>query len=103
VRRSTWRGETAREANGLKKFLGEIEMARFIGTLVILAAIVAGVGYYLNWFSFSASDDKKTDGTEINIHIDKAKIKADTEKAKEKAQDLEHKVEQEIKDHDAKK
>ena len=78
-------------------------MAKFIGTLVILAAIVAGIGYYLNWFSFSTVHDKQGDGTEINIHIDKGKIKADAEKAKETAKDLGHKVEQEIKDHEPKK
>ena len=78
-------------------------MTKLIGTLVILAAIVGGIAYYLNWFSFSTVQDKQGNGTEINIHIDKSKIKADAERAKETAKDLGHKVEQEIKDHEPKK
>jgi hypothetical protein len=48
-------------------------MARFLLALVVIACIVLGVGFYLNWFHFS---------------VDHGKVDADLTKAKEQARDL---------------
>jgi hypothetical protein len=63
-------------------------MGRFIVALLVLAAIVVGVGYYLDWFHVSKEDS--TGKTSIQVTIDKEKIQADENRAKEKVQNLGH-------------
>jgi cell division protein FtsX len=75
---------------------GETEMSKFIATIVVLAAIVVGVGFYLNWFSVTKTEDKVNNETDINVRIHKTKVASDTAKAKEKAQEVEHKIEKEF-------
>ena len=77
-------------------------MSKLIATIVVLAAILVGVAFYLNWFSITKTEDKVNNETEINVRIHKNKVASDTAKAKEKAQDAEHKIEQEIRDHQKK-
>jgi cell division protein FtsX len=77
-------------------------MSKLIATLVVLAAIVVGVAFYLNWFSVTKSEDKVNNDTEINVRIHKDKVASDTARAKEKAQEVEHKIEQKIHDHEKK-
>ena len=61
-------------------------MKRLLVVLVLLAAAVVGLGFYLGWFHFS------TGGTDTNpsatITVDQDKIKADKEAAQEKVKDL---------------
>jgi hypothetical protein len=60
-------------------------MARFIGVLVIIAALIAGVGYYRGWFTVgSESADGKT---HINMTVDKDKVKSDVNAVQQKATD----------------
>ncbi len=54
-------------------------MRRLLFFIVLLAAVVVAVGYYRQWFTLStAGDDSKYN---INVEVDKEKIKADKEKA----------------------
>ncbi len=61
-------------------------MRKFLGTLVILALIVAAVGFYRGWFDVSTDDQPGE--TNIEMTIDKDKIKQDAESAVEKAREL---------------
>jgi hypothetical protein len=64
---------------------------RRLGILIIL--IVAGVlilGYYREWFTFSTSGTDQS--TDINMKVDRGKLKADEEKAKEKLGELGEKI-----------
>jgi hypothetical protein len=61
-------------------------MRKFLGTLVILALIVAAVGFYRGWFGVSTDDQPGE--TNIEVTIDKDKIKQDAEAASEKAREL---------------
>ena len=71
-------------------------MTRFLGTLVLLAAIIIGLGWYLGWFHFSTtSDDQKT---HINLTVDQDKIRKDEETAKQKLRGIEHKVKESVGD-----
>jgi hypothetical protein len=55
--------------------------------LVLLAVCVIGLGFYLGWFGISTA--KETTGkTGVNVTIDQDKIKADAEKARQKAKDV---------------
>ena len=63
-------------------------MCRFLSTLVLLAAGVLAVGLCRDWLSVSATEDVQTDQVDINLRIDKARIKADARTAKERALDL---------------
>ncbi len=61
-------------------------MRKFLGTLVILACIIAGVGLFRGWFGVSTVDQPGE--TNVELRIDKAKIKQDAETAAEKAREL---------------
>jgi regulatory protein YycI of two-component signal transduction system YycFG len=63
-------------------------MSRFIVALLVIALVVVGVGYYLDWFQVKKDDS--TGKTSIQVTIDKEKIKADEDRAKAKIQDLRH-------------
>jgi hypothetical protein len=78
-------------------------MGRLIATLVVLAALVIGLGFYLNWFSIAKTEDKAGGGVDYNVHIDTGKMKADTKKAEDKAKEAGSKIKEEIQEHKPKK
>ena len=61
-------------------------MRIFLGTLVIIAAIVAGVGFYRGWFGVSTDD--RPGETNVELKIDKERIQQDAEAASEKAREF---------------
>ena len=61
-------------------------MRKLLGTLTILVLIVLGVGFYRGWFGV-ATDDQPGQ-TNVEINVDKEKIRQDAEAAKEKAREL---------------
>lgn len=61
-------------------------MRKFLGTLVILAMIVAGVGFYRGWFGVSTDDQPGE--TNVELKIDKDRIKQDAAAASEKAREM---------------
>ena len=61
-------------------------MRKFLGTLVIIALIVAGVGFYRGWFGVSADDQPGE--TNVELRIDKEKIREDAVTASEKARNF---------------
>lgn len=71
-------------------------MRNFLGTLVIVAIIVAALGFYLGWFEFSKSDG--TNGTNVDVKVNDGKIKSDLGDAvdhlREGVEDVEDKVDQ---------
>jgi predicted negative regulator of RcsB-dependent stress response len=67
-------------------------MRKLLGTLVVLAAVVIGIGFYRGWFTFSTSHDSGTDQRSIHMNIDENKVKSDAEKAKEKASEAAGKI-----------
>ena len=57
-------------------------MKRIVFVLVLVVAIVAGVGFYLGWFSLTTQTT--ADGkSNITVTVDKDKIKEDKDKAAE--------------------
>jgi hypothetical protein len=72
---------------------GLLMKALLIG-LVLLVAVVIGVGFYQGWFHVSTggSDGKVNAG----VTVDKEKIEADKEKAKEKLRELEEKGKEKV-------
>ena len=84
---------------GFSPFSGEQIMKNFIVFLVVVLLIVVGVGFYLNWFSFSSSS---SDGSmNIGMQVDKDKIKTDVKKGEQKIQettkDLQDKIHKDAK------
>jgi hypothetical protein len=63
-------------------------MGKLLVVLLVLAAALVGLGVYLDWFHFSTSGDKDSGKVDVGVTIDKDKIKADAEKAKEDAKAL---------------
>lgn len=62
-------------------------MKRLLLVLVLLVAVVCGVGYSRGWFTVSTSDNKdKT--IPVEVKVDREKLKEDAEKAKAKVNDV---------------
>jgi hypothetical protein len=61
----------------------ECPMKSIFKLLIILVICLAGIGFYRGWFSFSntGSNEQKE---EINVSVDKGKIREDVRKAKNK-------------------
>lgn len=64
-------------------------MIRFLGMLVVLCVLVAGVGFYRGWFHAGSSD---TNGqSTVTVTVDKDKLNQDKASAEQQVQNLEHK------------
>ncbi|HMC90274.1 MAG TPA: hypothetical protein VKI17_12040 [Gemmataceae bacterium] len=63
-------------------------MCRFCSTLLLLVAAVVTLGFYQGWFNVSATENPLSDQVDVNLHIDKYKIKTDARKAREAARNL---------------
>ncbi|HEY1378621.1 MAG TPA: hypothetical protein VGF55_17610 [Gemmataceae bacterium] len=71
-------------------------MVRVLGVLLLLAAGVAALGYYMDWFHVSTGGTKGAVPMTVGVTIDQDKIKADAEAAKEKARSLGSKAQQAV-------
>jgi hypothetical protein len=72
-----------------EQLIRETPMLRFLGMLVVLLGLVAGIGYYRGWFQAGSSDTNGQDT--IKLSVDKDKIGQDKASAKQEVQDLGHK------------
>lgn len=61
-------------------------MRKFLGTLVIVVAAIAALGWMRGWFDIATVSEESE--TNIELRIDKDKIKQDAEAAKEKAREI---------------
>ncbi len=63
-------------------------MRSLIKLLVVLLICLVAIGFYRGWFSLSnASPDKEGDKANINMSVDKGKMKSDVKKAEEKVKE----------------
>jgi hypothetical protein len=71
-------------------------MRKLLLTLVVAAAILIGLGFYRNWFSWApkGGDDQNPSP----VTVDKEKIQSDVQKGKEKVKDLTEKAKEKAKD-----
>jgi hypothetical protein len=68
-------------------------MRGLLALCVILVIAVVVVGYYRDWFTVaSTNDDQKTN---IQVTVDKGKIKEDEQRAKEKLQKMGSQIKEE--------
>jgi hypothetical protein len=68
----------------------ESDMRSLIRLLVLLAICFVGIGLYLGWFGLSRQNaTPETEGNKVNLNvsIDKDKMKSDVKKAKEKVKE----------------
>jgi hypothetical protein len=70
-------------------------MLRLIGLLVVVAVIVAGIGWYRGWFQVSSTNTGQ--GPHVTVTVDKDKIQSDKQEAKEKVEELKDRVKVETK------
>ena len=61
-------------------------MRKLLGSVLIVVVIIAALGFYRGWFSVSTDDQPGQ--TNVELTIDKEKIKQDTEEASQKAKEL---------------
>jgi hypothetical protein len=61
-------------------------MNRLAAVLIVLVVGVIALGYYRNWFTVSSASDHNA--VDVHISVDKDKMKADEEKAKEKLNEV---------------
>lgn len=61
-------------------------MGRFLVVLLLLAAGVVGLGFYLGWFSISTERDAGGQ-RDIRLRVDPGRMKEDAERARKKVRD----------------
>lgn len=61
-------------------------MGRLITVLVLVVLGIVVLGYYRDWFKVSTNSDNKA--VNVNVRVDKEKLKEDEEKAKEKLKEV---------------
>jgi hypothetical protein len=71
-----------------------------VGLVVIaVVSLLAGLGFYLDWFSMSEHREATSHSVNVNLRVDPNKIKHDvrsaTEKTEQKASQLSNEVKQE--------
>ena len=64
-------------------------MIRLLGVMVLLVALVAGIGYYRGWFHTQSQGANGQDT--VTVTVDKDKINQDKTSAEQQVQDLTHK------------
>jgi hypothetical protein len=66
----------------------EGNMRSLIKPAALFLVLLVGVGLYLGWFSVTRSKpDAESDKTNINVSVDKAKMKSDIKKARGKVRE----------------
>lgn len=65
-------------------------MFRFLFTLVVLATLLVGIGFYRGWFHLKT--DRAADTSSVTVTMDKDKIQEDKNKTREKVEALSHKL-----------
>lgn len=63
-------------------------MRNFLGFVLILALIVGIVGWYRGWFAFSTTTSAGDDKTNVDLNIDRAKIRQDTGAVRDRAREI---------------
>ena len=70
-------------------------MRRLFVVLVLVVVGVAVLGYYRDWFRITTANDSRT--VNVNVTMDKQKVKEDEEKAKEKLQEVGEQIKEKAK------
>ena len=69
-------------------------MARLAFIIILLLAIVIGVGFYVGWFHLSS--DRSNGDPNYTVTVDKEKIKADEARANKKLQEMGQEVREKV-------
>lgn len=63
-------------------------MRSLVKVLVVLVICLVGIGFYLGWFSLSSSNpDQEGNKVNVNVSVDKGKMKSDVKRAEEKVKE----------------
>jgi major membrane immunogen (membrane-anchored lipoprotein) len=74
-------------------------MKKLTFVLTVLVILVVGVGFSRGWFALSnQSQDTESNKTDINLTVDRGKVKEDVQEMKDKTAELAHKTSAEAKD-----
>jgi major membrane immunogen (membrane-anchored lipoprotein) len=74
-------------------------MKKLSVVLMVLVILVVGVGFYRGWFALSSENrDTENNKTDINLTVDRGKVKEDVQEVKDKTRELAHKTTAEAKD-----
>lgn len=71
-------------------------MRKFLGTLVLIALVIGVVGASRDWFSLDKTEAGRD--TQLQLRIDREKIRTDTREAAEIAQEVRENIRQKIDD-----
>ena len=69
-------------------------MARIFLVLVLIVAVVAGLGFYMGWFHFSSGSDGNS--APITVSMDKGQIQKDKDNVVDKVEDLGHQAKDKV-------
>ncbi len=69
-------------------------MTRLVGFLVIVLIVIGVIGYYQGWLNVSSANQGGT--TNVNVTLDKEKMKESEEKAVKKVQDASRQLKEKV-------
>lgn len=74
-------------------------MKKVLLLLSVVVVLVVGVGFYRGWFALSSqSRDTESNKVDMNLTLDRGKVKDDVEEVKDKTTELVHKTTAKAKD-----
>jgi hypothetical protein len=63
-------------------------MKKLCSLLIVLAILVAGLGFYRGWFTLSSGRHVESNKVDVNLTVDRDKVNEDAEKLKDKTTEL---------------
>jgi cell division protein FtsX len=69
-------------------------MGRFLGVCGVILVCVICLGFYMEWFKVSTTSGEQKSNVEITI--DKQKLKEDEEKAKQKSNEIKEEIKEKV-------
>jgi hypothetical protein len=67
--------------------------------LIVIVILAVGLGFYRGWFAMSSrSADAESDKVDVNLTVDRSKVKQDAQEVKDKTKELANKATAEAKD-----
>jgi hypothetical protein len=67
-------------------------MRKLLFVLLLLVAVVVGLGFYRGWFSSATTRDPESGRQGVQFEIDQNKVKPDIEKAKQNIEKAKQKI-----------
>jgi hypothetical protein len=71
-------------------------MRTLLVTLLLMVALVVGVGFYRGWFAASWDNNNSSDQVDMQVHVNKERIREDVNQVKKQVADTAQQVRDQV-------